>query len=99
MRFGQGADEMRIDDLRNRINKLARSHEQTVEPWPPDSSSWIAKLLYDANLEMGIEMPTERPVKDGIIIWLIQAGATRFFDLHPIEDDPLDETRLKSDRN
>ena len=76
---------LRLDSVRTRINKLAQKKERTLEPWPPD-----------ANVEIGVEMPVERPCQQGIIIWLIQAGATRFFDLYPIEDDPLDETRKKN---
>jgi hypothetical protein len=87
---------LRLDSVRTRINKLAQKKERTLEPWPPDETSWLAKLLYDANVEIGVEMPVERPCQQGIIIWLIQAGATRFFDLYPIEDDPLDETRKKN---
>ena len=85
---------LRLDSVRTRINKLAQKKERTLEPWPPDETSWLAKLLYDANVEMGLKMPIERP-EGGIIFFLLEQGATRFFDLHPIEADPLDETRLK----
>jgi len=94
MRSGQEDATMRIEDLRNRINKLTTKFVAEEEPWPPTKDDWLCKLLYDANVEMGLKMPIERP-EGGIIFFLLEQGATRFFDLHPIEADPLDETRLK----
>jgi len=77
---------MRIDNLRNRINKLSAKIVQEIEPWPPTADDGLSKLFYDANIRDGIPMPVERP-DEPVLLFLIKAGAEKAFENY-IEDDP-----------